>query len=257
MSITIRGHNYLVVSLDGPNGSRLQNGGEREKGHTINITRSHRPTFEKIKSSALAGLYIAGGSFTLSDLFFTRFEGGAFFNCLMIWKFEGFACATEKPTETVEHRVLDRPPRTTRKERSQAYHRLARPVKLAVVHIALPVEQVLEQPPQVVIVWRLEKVQATHVPQVVGKLLGVALAQHLDRRGPLRVADLLVALLERFRLQALPRQRAAQEIHEHVTECLQVVPSRLLPPQVRVYRHVPRRARQRLMLPIWYVLIGI
>lgn len=138
-----------------------------------------------------------------------------------------------------------------------AYHRLARPVELAVVHVALAVEEILEEAPQVVVVGRLEEVQPAHVPQVVGELLGVALAQHLDRGGALRVADLLVALLQRLRLQALPRQGAAQEIHEHVAERLQIVPARLLPSQVRVYRHVPRRARQRLMLPIWYVLIGI
>lgn len=170
-----------------------------------------------------------------------------------------------KKTETIEKNVLvaggqRTTAKTTTAQRQRikaAYHRLARPVELPVVHVALAIEQVLEQPSQIVIVGRLEKVQAAHVAEVVGKLLRVALAQDLDRGGALRVADLLVALLQRLRLQALPRQRTAQEVHEHVPERLQIVSARLLAAQMRVYRHVPRRARQRLMLPIWYVLIGI
>ena len=54
--------------------------------------------------------------------------------------------------------------------------------------------------------------QSPDVSQVGGELLWVALAQHLDRRGALRVADLLVALLQRVRLQALPRQRTCNKI---------------------------------------------
>lgn len=51
----------------------------------------------------------------------------------------------------------------------------------------------------------------------------MTLAQDLDGRGTLGVADLLVALLECVRLEALPGQRAAQEVHEHVPQRLQVV----------------------------------
>lgn len=51
----------------------------------------------------------------------------------------------------------------------------------------------------------------------------MTLAQDLDGRGTLGVADLLVALLECVRLEALPGQRATQEVHEHVPQRLQVV----------------------------------
>ena len=53
--------------------------------------------------------------------------------------------------------------------------------------------------------------ESPDVSQVGGELLGVSLAQHLDRRGALRVADLLVALLQRVGLQTLPRQRACKK----------------------------------------------
>lgn len=158
------------------------------------------------------------------------------------------------------------------------YQCLAGPVELAVVAVALAIEEVLEQAPQVIVVGRLEEVQTAHVPQIGGELLRMVLAQtlqicetvnmlpllshtllatHLDRGGALRVADLLVALLERVSLEALPRQRAAQEIHEHVTERLQIVAPRLLPAHVSIDGHVPSGAGQRFVFPIWYVLVGV
>lgn len=39
-----------------------------------------------------------------------------------------------------------------------AHHLLPRPVKLAVVHVALALKQIVEHFPQVVVVWRLEEV---------------------------------------------------------------------------------------------------
>ena len=56
--------------------------------------------------------------------------------------------------------------------------------------------------------------ESPDVSQVSGELLGVSLAEHLDRRGALRVADLLVALLQRVRLQTLPRQGAWNQMEE-------------------------------------------
>ena len=55
-----------------------------------------------------------------------------------------------------------------------------------------------------------------------------ALAQVLDRRAHLLLADSLVFLALGGRLQALPRQRTAQEVHEHVAKRLHVVTPRLL-----------------------------
>lgn len=54
------------------------------------------------------------------------------------------------------------------------------------------------------------------------------LAQQLDRRAHLLVADLFVLALLRVGLQSLPRQRAAVEVHEDKAERLEVVASALL-----------------------------
>jgi len=51
----------------------------------------------------------------------------------------------------------------------------------------------------------------------------------------------------------LPGQRAAQEVHEHVAERLDVVAPRLLDAQVRVDGRVARGARQVLVLAVGYV----
>lgn len=111
---------------------------------------------------------------------------------------------------------------------SITYHRLASPIELAVVHESAFLVEALEQVPQVLVVRRLEEVQSADVSQVRRHLFRVAVAQHLDRRVPLRLADLLVPFLQRVGLQPLPRQAAAQEVHEHVTQRLQVVSSALL-----------------------------
>ena len=66
---------------------------------------------------------------------------------------------------------------------------------------------------------------------------------HLDGRGHLLLADLLVLLLLGGGLEALPRQAAPQEVHQHVAQRLDVVPPALLDAQVRVDARIPRRAR--------------
>jgi len=57
--------------------------------------------------------------------------------------------------------------------------RLAGPVELSVVGVALPVVEVLEELPEVAVVRRLEEVQPSDVAEVSGELLWAVLAQHL------------------------------------------------------------------------------
>lgn len=109
-----------------------------------------------------------------------------------------------------------------------AYHGFAGPVKVPVVEVSPSLKELPEHAAQLLIVGSLEEVEAAHVAQVGCQLLGVALAQRLDGRGTFGVADLLVALLQGLRLQSLPGQRAAQEVHEHVTQGFQVVTPGLL-----------------------------
>jgi hypothetical protein len=54
------------------------------------------------------------------------------------------------------------------------------------------------------------------------------LAQQLDRRAHLLVADLFVLALLRVGLQTLPRQRAAVKVHEDETERFEIVAATLL-----------------------------
>ena len=134
---------------------------------------------------------------------------------------------------------------------------LVEPIESPVAVPALGLHEVVEHLPVLVVVGLVEEVEAAHVLQILGELVRIALAEDLDGRGALRVADLLIALLERVGLEALPGQRAAQEVHEHVAERLEVVASTLLLAQVRVDAHVARRARQALVLAIGYVLVGL
>ena len=92
-----------------------------------------------------------------------------------------------------------------------------------------------EQLSQIVVVRGLEEVQTSDVSQIGGKFLWVTLAQNLDGSGSLGVANFLVSFLQCVRLESLPGKITAQEIHEHVTESLQVVTSTLLLTKVSIY----------------------
>lgn len=107
-------------------------------------------------------------------------------------------------------------------------HRLAGPIEVHVCGESVSVIEVLEELAQILVVRCLEEIQTPDVAQIRRHLLRMSAAQHLDRRGSLRVADLLVALLKGLRLEALPWQTAPQKVHEHVTERLQVVSPALL-----------------------------
>ena len=83
-----------------------------------------------------------------------------------------------------------------------------------------------------------------------------ALAQALGRRRHLAVHDALVLELLRVRLQPLPGQRAPDEVHQYITQGLQIVPSRLFDADVRVDRRVARRPRHVLVLAVGDVLVA-
>lgn len=86
--------------------------------------------------------------------------------------------------------------------------------------------------------------------EVVPELRREAAAQLVGVRGLLALQDALVLLLLGGGLEALPGQAAAQEVHEHEAQGLNVVAAALLDAQVRVDRGVARRARQVLALRI-------
>jgi hypothetical protein len=84
-----------------------------------------------------------------------------------------------------------------------------------------------------------------------------AIAEILDRSRLLLLSNLLVLLLVRCSLEALPWQSAAQEVHEDMAERLKVVSSGLLATKMRVDTHVPSGTRQRLAFPVGDVLLRL
>ena len=66
------------------------------------------------------------------------------------------------------------------------------------------------------------------------KLFGLVLAEVLDRHLPLLFFDVGILFLFVASWKALPWERAFEEIQEHVTNCLEVVSSRLFIPNVGI-----------------------
>mmetsp|Transcript_21030 Transcript_21030/g.64943 ORF Transcript_21030/g.64943 Transcript_21030/m.64943 type:complete len:302 (+) Transcript_21030:373-1278(+) len=90
------------------------------------------------------------------------------------------------------------------------------PVVEVVVLEALAVEEFLEEPFDVRVVGPVLEAQRAAVLEVGPELGGVALAEGLRRRRHLAVHDALVLQLFGVRLQPLPRQRPADQVHQDV-----------------------------------------
>lgn len=88
-------------------------------------------------------------------------------------------------------------------------------------------------------------------------LTGIPFAQILDCRRLLLLADLFVLLLVGGSLKSLPGKAPAQEVHENVTQRLEIISSRLFAPQVRIDTHVACCAGQRFALAVGDVLLGL
>eukprot|EP00445_Apocalathium_hangoei_P061646 CAMPEP_0204094030 /NCGR_PEP_ID=MMETSP0360-20130528/190721_1 /ASSEMBLY_ACC=CAM_ASM_000342 /TAXON_ID=268821 /ORGANISM="Scrippsiella Hangoei, Strain SHTV-5" /LENGTH=312 /DNA_ID=CAMNT_0051043337 /DNA_START=633 /DNA_END=1567 /DNA_ORIENTATION=- len=153
--------------------------------------------------------------------------------------------------------ILDRVRRRPRCYRLDGVVVEDRPVKDEVVLVALAEEQVLEQPAQVGVVGAVLEAQAAAVVQVRDELRREVLAQGLDGCRHLLLHDLLVLLRLRVRLEPLPGQAAAVEVHQHVPDSLQVVTPTLLDTQVCVHTRVARRTSQALALPVGDVLLRL
>lgn len=54
---------------------------------------------------------------------------------------------------------------------TNTHERLADPVVLVIKDVAIPVEEVCEELPQVVVIWFLKEVQSSHISQIGGHLL--------------------------------------------------------------------------------------
>ena len=114
------------------------------------------------------------------------------------------------------------------------------PVVLAILHFAGILESLGEQIAKVVVVGSVLEAKIADIGEIFVKFLcrtisansddkdkpahtWEAIAKVLDRRRLFLLSDFLVFLLIGRSLEALPGQATAEEIHENVTQCFEIV----------------------------------
>jgi len=131
------------------------------------------------------------------------------------------------------------------------------PVVLAVLNLTSALESLSEEITKVVVIGSVLETKVANVGQVLVELLWEAITEVLDGSSLLLLTNFLVLLLVGGSLEALPGQTAAEEVHEHVAEGLEIVTTGLLPAKMGVDAHVSCGTRERLSLPVWNVLLGL
>mmetsp|Transcript_30923 Transcript_30923/g.95494 ORF Transcript_30923/g.95494 Transcript_30923/m.95494 type:complete len:332 (-) Transcript_30923:16-1011(-) len=134
---------------------------------------------------------------------------------------------------------------------------LQRPVKHVVHLVAFANKEVAEKLLQVRVVGFVLEAQRAVVVQVRSKFVREALAESFNRRRHLLLADAVILLLLRLRLEALPRQRPAQEVDEDVAHGFKVIATGLLDAQMSADAAVARGTRKILALLVWDVLVSL
>jgi hypothetical protein len=94
-------------------------------------------------------------------------------------------------------------------------------------------------------------------PETQARTTREAIAQILNGGGLLLLANLLVLLLVGRSLETLPWQSTAQEVHEDVTERLEIVATGLFAPEMGVDAHVSSGTGERLAFPVRDVLLRL
>jgi len=97
------------------------------------------------------------------------------------------------------------------------------PIEVFVNPVRLPAIKILEQSPQVGIVRLIFEVQASTIVEIGDELAGEALAKILNRSRHFTLHNLLILLYFVPCIQALPRQRPAEEIHKEISDSLKVI----------------------------------
>lgn len=82
-------------------------------------------------------------------------------------------------------------------------------------------------------------------------------AQNFNRRCHFLLHDFIVFVLLGARLQPLPWQLAAVEVHKHVAQSLEVVPARLLNAEMRVHRSIASSSCKILSFFVGNVLLRL
>lgn len=135
--------------------------------------------------------------------------------------------------------------------------RLNRPVEDVVVLEALANEEVAEELAEVRVVGLVVEAKRTAVVEVDGELVGESTAEDVGGSGHLLLHDAVVLLLLGGSLQSLPRELATEEVHEDVTERLEVVTTGLLDTKVGVDRGVTGSSGEVLVLTVGDVQVRL
>lgn len=131
------------------------------------------------------------------------------------------------------------------------------PVEDVVVLVALTNKQVAEELAKVRVVRLVVEAKRPGVVQKDAELVGETTAQEVGRSGHLLLHDPVVLLLLGRSLEALPGQGATEEVHEDVSEGLQVITTSLLNAQVSVDGRVTSSTRKVLVLPVRDMEMGL
>ena len=131
------------------------------------------------------------------------------------------------------------------------------PIILSILNLASALESLSEEVAKVVVIWSILKSKVADVAEVLVELLREAVAKLGDWRRLLLLSDLLVLLLVGRSLQSLPWETSAEEVHEDVSERLEIIATRLLASEMGVDGHITCSSGKRLSLAIWDVLLGL
>mmetsp|Transcript_12576 Transcript_12576/g.26627 ORF Transcript_12576/g.26627 Transcript_12576/m.26627 type:complete len:345 (+) Transcript_12576:829-1863(+) len=130
------------------------------------------------------------------------------------------------------------------------------PVEHVVVLESLAIKEFLEEPLEVGVIGTVLEAEGSAVFEIRSEFRGVSLTELFRAGRHFSVHDAFVLLLFGVGFESLPGKRPADEIHQDVTQRLEVVPAALLDTDVGVDRGVPRRPGQVLVLAVGYVLVG-
>jgi hypothetical protein len=131
------------------------------------------------------------------------------------------------------------------------------PVEDVIVLEALANEQVAEELAEVGVIGLVVEAKSARVIEEDTELVRESAAQQVRGRSHLLLHNSVVLLLLSGCFQPLPGESATQEVHEHVSEGLQVVTTGLFDTQVRVDGRVTSSACEVLVLPIRDVQVGL
>ena len=133
---------------------------------------------------------------------------------------------------------------------------LLHPIVIVIVLVAIPVEEVLEKQPEIVIVWSLlefDLADAFHVSNEFNwKFFAELLHWHLG----LLLLDHFIFRFFVSHFYALPGQISSEKVYQNEAEALHVVSSRLLQSIVRVQWCIPSSSSQTFVIPERYVLVS-